>query len=509
MTLSLFYFSLWLIMRGSSFVRPSALHRGFVLIWMFAFGWLVQVGAAVLEDRYHIASLYSTVFLQSGTFVAILISLLEQFALLKKRDFAMQLHDAHHSRDRGGRTAHHPHGGDGEQDEPEGGDDENAPPDSPTETTPLRAGEQGYGSNTQTFADTYRRSVSENVDGPSPPAIGSYQPFESEQTWSGRLPTWTWFLQFLLLAPVPVFLFGNIGLVAMSALRMTGTDGSNAKMPLIAIGVMSILILLPIAPFIHRVTHHVPMFLLCVCTATLIYNLAVFPFDSDHRFKFNFQQKIDLDNGTNEITLTGVEEYVRLVIKDLPFAVGQDINCNEKTVGRPTLRDCIIDGTKIAPDPVPGKRIEDLFTFKTIQSDDKIGKFQLQALDTRLCYVTSSRPVYNFQVEGGGTRDERFGAYPSEGLQNIILWRRKWDTPWNVTLDLINNQRLNTVTDGDATTENADPWKITIACQWSDANEELNLPAFHQIIRYMPTWAIVTKKNTGLVEVRKTFTMEV
>lgn len=35
MTMSLFYFIFWLIVRGASFVRPSALHRGFALGWLF------------------------------------------------------------------------------------------------------------------------------------------------------------------------------------------------------------------------------------------------------------------------------------------------------------------------------------------------------------------------------------------------------------------------------------------------------------------------------------------
>lgn len=184
MTLSLFYFSLWLIMRGSNFVRPTALQRGFVNIWLFALGWGIQVLAAVAEDRMHIAALYSSLFLQSAVFLSTLISLLEQFGLLRKNEFAQQQHDAHHARD-------HPeyrdlaHSGDGEQ----GGadDDSDSLTDEPTERTPLRVGEQGYGANTQpSFADTYRRSVSENT--PNLPDNDSHPPYEFEQSWSGRLP---------------------------------------------------------------------------------------------------------------------------------------------------------------------------------------------------------------------------------------------------------------------------------------------------------------------------------
>lgn len=514
MTLSLFYFSLWLIMRGSSFVRPSALHRGFVLIWLFVFGWIIQVFGAVLEDRMHIAALYSAVFLQSAVFVALLISLLEQFALLKKQDFAMQLHDAHLARDHSSRPIL-PTGGDGEQDGHEGeeGDDHHA--DSATERTPLRAGEPGYGSNNQTsFANTYRRSVSEH---PAPPAtVGSYQPFEFEQAWSGRLPSWTWFLQFLLLAVVPIILFGNLGLVAMSALHMTGTDGGSLLIPLLSVGIMSIFLLLPIAPFIHRVTHHVPMFLLCVFVASLIYNLTAFPFSTNHRFNLRFQQVLDLDNGMNTVALTGVEEYVRHVISTLPVAAGQDVEC-EPTVGR-DLMDCKYDASKLPPKLVPGKDAEELMSFSALEGGNEMfARFQLQAVDTRVCFVQVSKPVYGFSVEGGGSRDPRFGSFPQEGLQSIILWRRDRHRPWNVTLNLNedskrlddNGKNVNTEDESDLNRGSAsEPLEIKVSCSWSDANKKGTIPAFHELVQFMPTWAVVTKKNVGLVEVRKTYKLK-
>ncbi|CAM1502701.1 Fc.00g074770.m01.CDS01 [Cosmosporella sp. VM-42] len=531
MTLSLFYFSFWLIMRGSSFVRPSALHRGFVNIWLFAFGWVVQVFAAVLEDRMGIAALYSAVFLQSAVFLSLLISLLEQFALLGKHEFAMQLHDAHQSRDLPSRTGG-AETGDGEGGEPEDdgqvegvdGEDDARETEAATETTPLRAGESGYGSynHQPSFANTYRQSVAGT---PSKPSIGNYQPYEFEQTWSGRLPTWPWFFQFLLLAPVPLILFGNLGLVAMTALRMTGTDGGSFLVPLLAIGLLSIFLLLPITPFLHRVTHHVPMFLLLVFIGSFIYNLIAFPFSADHRFKFYFQQVVDLDNGTDFVAITGLEEYSRQVINALPIAAGQDVKC--KPSSRTNLMDCHYDASSLPPDLVDGKKFEDLITFQTLDSNvDGTARFQVQALDTRVCYLQTSRPVYGFTVEGGGSRDPRFGSFPREGLKNIQIWRRNRELPWNVTLALNDDGNSlakehhevdtpDTANDGElkprslaessALIRRADPLEITVSCAWSDANDASKIPAFHEVVQYMPSWSTVTKKNVGLVEVRKTY----
>lgn len=81
MMLSLYFTSFWFIMRGADFVRPSALHRGYVFLWMFVIGWAVLVAVTVSEDRFKIATGYLFVFYESAIFLATLISLCELFAL--------------------------------------------------------------------------------------------------------------------------------------------------------------------------------------------------------------------------------------------------------------------------------------------------------------------------------------------------------------------------------------------------------------------------------------------
>lgn len=512
MTLSIFYFAFWLIMRGSSFVRPSALQRGFVNIWLFALGWGFQVVAAVAEDRLQIGALYSFVFLQSAIFLSLLISLLELFGLPAKKDFASQ-YSALEDPDR---ADYHDEitrsGDDGERDASH--DDEDHPAAEPTETTPLRAGEQGYGGNTHTsFADTYRRSVSENVT--ESPVPQSRPPYDHEQSWSGRLPTWTWFIQFLLLAPVPTILIGNLGLIAMSAMHMTGTDGGNLLTPLLALGIASIFLLLPVTPFIHRVTHHVPIFLLLVFIGTFIYNLVAFPFSTNHRFKFYFQQVIDLDHDTNIVTLSGIEDYTRSVIDSIPAAAGQDIDCHP-TFGR-DLVDCMYSASLLPPNPVDDKKLKDLISVAVLNtSDSSIATLRIDALDSRTCYLKTSRPVYGFSVEGGGKRDDRFGGLPPDGLHNIQIWRRDRSRPWRVSLELNDKEssksledaqqlEMRTEAETSAMAVARQPLDVTVSCAYSDANEPTKIPAFYELKQYMPTWAVVTKKTVGLVEVRKTY----
>lgn len=54
----------------------------------------------------------------------------------------------------------------------------------------------------------------------------------------------------------------------------------------------------------------------------------------------------------------------------------------------------------------------------------------------------------------------------------------------------------------------SEPLEIRVSCSWSDANKASTIPAFHELVQFMPTWAVVTKKNVGLVEVRKTYKLK-
>lgn len=516
MAISLFYFVSWLLLRGASFVRPSALQRGFVTIWLFSFGWAVQVLAAVAEDRWHLSSLYAAAFLQSAAFASVLISLLEMTPLTGKRSFANQLHDAHQARDQSNHDSgshqqqserpEHEHSQDNHED-----DEQEA-----TETTPLRTGEQDYGSGDQTtFASTYRQSVSAPT--PSSHTKARTQPYDREQSWSGRLPNWTWFIQFLLLAPVPTILIGNLGLVSTSAMHMTGTDGSSLLNPLLAIGIISIFLLLPLTPFIHRITHHIPLFLLLVFTGTLIYNLVAFPFSVDNRFKFFFVEDIDLDKGTNRVSLLGIEEFIRPVIASLPAASGQDIKCDVDE--KYAISSCSYDASTLPPNLVKDQQLEDLLNVTVPKRHNgSAATIVIDALDTRTCTVGTSRPIFGFTVDGASPRDPRYGSVPNSGFSSFQLWRRSWDRPWNVTIDLVGDTKSlpDVATLVDADTASPDELKprsiaaddsidVTVTCSYSDVNEPDTIPAFHELRRYMPPWSVVTKRKVGLVDVTRTY----
>ncbi|KAG5984064.1 hypothetical protein E4U55_006199 [Claviceps digitariae] len=518
MMISLFYFAAWLILRGASAVRPSALQRGFILIWLFLITWVLSIFAAVAEDRMNLGGVYPLAFLHTFAFGAVFISLLEQFALPRKTDYARQLAETSEGSDADTTGNNSPASGQADDAEETGDEVADA-----TETTPLRAGEEGYGTDEQTttFANTYRRSVSDSNATPVHTKKNGqrYQPYEQEQGWSGHLPSWTWLIQLLLLGPLYVVLLGNLALVQTTSMAMTSADGSSLLVPIMGVAILSIVLLLPLTPFLHRVSHRIALFFLVVFIATLAYNLVAFPFSVTNRFKFFFQQVIDVDEGTNVVSLMGLEDFVRPVISSLPSAAGQQIECLGPTV-RADLKTCRYNAPRLPPDVANGTKLEDVVSVEMSRNADGSSiTVKVDGLNTRTCFLDVSSPFFGFHVAGGAKRDVRFGSLPPNGLKHVQLWRRNWNGPWTVTLEMdgrgyiagsVQGKSMEPGEQGTVNEElklrgvSAEEISVTARCAWSDANRARTIPALHEIQQYMPGWATVTKASVGLVEVKKT-----
>jgi hypothetical protein len=525
--ISLFYFSLWLILRGASAVRPSALQRGYVNIWLFIMGWALLVGVTALEDRFKIASGYFFVFFESALFLSTLITLLELFALPRKTSWGQQVREDHQALDHSEQLiAPTP----SEAVTPAADDTDDVGP--ANETTPLippvpsLGGDNGDSNVRTTFATTYRRSISKIQHQVRKAQDAKDKPIEDEQAWSFALPTWTWIFQFLLIGPFIAILAGEIGLILVDAVNQTGVDGSSLLMPYLIIAFFTILILLPLSPFIHRVTHHIPNLLLVVFVGTLIYNLVAFPFSANNRYKVYFQQTVDLDTGETKSHFHGLEKYVRPIIAELPSSAGQAVDCGPSA--KDGLVNCTYDSSHIGPrigkalpDGVPPQvGYADLVTINATRGDGNTTRFEIDAVNTKACFLHFSRPVSRLDIANASAWDERFGPYPEDGVGLVKMWRRDWNKTWVVDVEWTDPKTVSldtdTVAEGGAedwVMVGSDELKVRktsgiegyVACQWSDANTRGVIPALDEALQYSPTWAGITKYAEGLVEGRKSF----
>ncbi|KAK0635733.1 putative zinc metalloprotease NCU04133 [Bombardia bombarda] len=562
MNISLFYFTFWAIMRGANFARPSALHRGYVNIWLFVIGWAILVAVTVTEDRLRLGAGYPFVFFQSAVFLTTFISLCELFSLPKKTAWGQQVREDHEARDHldhllsmpppinrspspqlpaiprheslGSPRARRSTASTSGPGHDAQNDEEDSDQELPNERTPLVGGGNATGDQIRTtFATTYRRSISALVNGAHKFGDDGDEPFEHEQLWSGRLPSWAWFFQFLLLGPFMIILVGQLGLLLTDAVNQTGADGSNVLLPYLVVFAFTILLFLPLAPFIHRVTHHIPVFLLVVFVATFIYNLAAFPFSAENRYKAYFLQTIDLDTGDNRVCYSGLEEYIRQIVAELPSASGKEISCG--TSRRLGLTSCCYDGSAVPPhlsDELPAgvppeEGYADLVSINITRNAGNSARIEVNATNTKACFVKFKSPISGFEVQGGSGWDDRFGQYPELGVDLIRLWRRDWTTPWVVDIEWKDADKSDAELEQEweKVSNEIDPppsWATSslgdgelkarasgldgfVICMWADANRPGDITALDEGLKYSPPWAALTKTAEGLVEGSKSF----
>lgn len=538
MFLCLGYFAFWCIMRGADAVRPSALHRGYVNIWLFTIGWTILVAVTVFEDRFQISSGYHFVFLHSALFLTTLISVTELFALPDKKTYGQEFRAEHEGREHDQRSvtsenvlAPEPDEFDGnDSDSDENGDADREPP---SVVTPLIGRpRRGNDERRTTFATGYRHSISALAEAATTKSkpVPSASAFGEEQPWSKNLPTWTWLIQFLLLGPFMIILATQTGLMLTDATHQTGTDGSNPLLPYLVVALYSLLLIVPLMPFMHRITHHIPVFLFVIFVATLIYNLVAFPFTAEYRYKAFWQQTIDIDAGTSTIKFGGLEEYIRMIIGELPSAAGRTVQCRESTT-RVGITDCSYDGSHIPPNVAgnivdgipPEKGYAKLVSIKvTPGAEPGQAKLKVDAKNTKSCYLKFAKPIKRFTVAGGNGWDDRFGRIPDNGIKQLTLWRRDWNKVWEVDVEWdadtedaiaqhVDDKDDDHIAISDVPVDELKARKSvagldgTVTCIWSDINTPGTIPALDEAIQYAPTWAVVTKVATGLVEASKSF----
>ncbi|KAI9775249.1 MAG: hypothetical protein M1839_001367 [Geoglossum umbratile] len=512
MILSAWLVLAWSVLRGADDMRPSALHRGYAWLWLFVGSWAVMVWVTVLEDRLRIAGGYFLFFYLAAVFLATTITLVEYFALPTISEYVnhagrdqLRRIDSPSTQRSGSRSAsslvasstqpadesstgsHGPHEGE----EPE-----------PTESTPLFHSERRT-----TFANYSRssRRASGGEDAINEDEHGTdimTDAYGDEQRWSGKLPKWTWLLQFILVAPIVVVLVGQVGLLLSTAMNQTGADGNPVLFVYVAMGLVSILILAPLGPFLHRFTYHIPVFLLSILIGTLIYNLVAFPFSAGNRLKVYFIQAVDLESGINRVSLTGVQPYVRDIINHIPSASGQHVDCSVANRGRPGLTTCAWEGlpprvVRNVPDgahPSLGYRSWLGYNVSRIDGENR-ARFRLHGLNTRACKLVFDKPISDFSVKGASV-DDRFERVPLRGSQEIRLWHRDWEEPWDVEVRW-------PVGEGRASGDEGMDGKVV--CLWSDDNGVGVIPALDEVRKFVPEWVAISKLADGLVEGEKKF----
>lgn len=491
----------WFILRGADFVRPTALHRAHAFGWLFVGSWLALAADTVGENNFHIAGGYFLVVYFASIFLAFFLSYLEFFALPTKEKYVRlvaNINDPSRPVTSGADGADRAESSDRTQraGASDAGD--------PTETTSLLGRKQ-----TQYSGHRGHRSISPYNDEDEDtytPTINGKQAYGEEQGWSAPLPSWLWVVQFLLLGPITIVLVGQLGLFGISAMHQTLADGNSALAVYIFMAIVSILLLVPVSPFLHRFSFRLPTFLFAVLVGTLIHNLLAFPFSSQNQLKVFFLQEIDLTSGSSKVSLAGLDGYVQDIIATLPSAAGQTPEC---TYGfRGNLMKCSWNGPK--PHVVGSVTAASQSQYRTwisvnstrLNTTENEAVFRVVGQNTRSCRLIFDEPIGDFDVDGAAPQDKRMVKVPDNGAKELRLWSRTWEKPWTVH---VRAQKETGRGRKDAGPPERKDLQGKAVCIWSDANVEGTIPALDEVKKYMPVWATVTKAGDGLVEGFKRF----
>ncbi|KAJ5996728.1 hypothetical protein N7522_008388 [Penicillium canescens] len=505
MMISAWFFLAWFVSRVADFARPSAFHRVYTWTWMFVLTWSMMVVATVYEHEEGLAGGYFIFFYFAGTFLATWISYLELFALPPKSEYVGQfIQGSRRPSSRGSRLG-------ASVDENEDDDAE----EEPTESTSLLHGDHRttFANYVHVAGDHTSHELDDEEEDKDPNVYGH------EQSWSGRMPRWTWLLQLLLTVPVILMLIVPLALLITAALNQTGQDGSPQLIVYIFIASLTSLLFAPTLPVIHRYTYHIPIFMLFVFFGTLIYNLVAFPFADSNRLKLFFLQEVDLDNGISTASLTGMPPYVRDVTYGLPSAAGQDETCEWIYRGKNHVQRCSWDAP--IPHVIPNAEAVSIdhentntllkatelssdwisFSISQPQPNSPSARFEVSGHNTRACRINmDGNFIKNFSVEGSSAPDRRFLNPSRDGLNRIQLWSRTWDNKWTVDINFTEHDSTETDAAVDET-----PITGRITCLWSDNNQIGLIPALDEVRQFSPAWVAVTKFSDGLIEGSRAF----
>lgn len=229
--------------------------------------------------------------------------------------------------------------------------------------------------------------------------------------------------------------------------------------------------------------------------------------------KFSFTQTIDLDSGANNVTLVGLDGYLQEIIGELPSSTGKAVDCDvlDSDPLSASLRRCSWQG--LSPNVLANYRPDssslsaapysnhthnpyaswldyNITTPSTINTTNHTATFHLRGTNTKACRLLFNNPVSHISVADTTTTSP--SSSDSGGSTQLRLFSRTWDKRFSVTVSWPEDQQ-------------ARGQRGKVECLWSDANTRGVIPAWDEVRRFAPVWAVGVKGGDGLVEGWKGF----
>ena len=302
------------------------------------------------------------------------------------------------------------------------------------------------------------------------------------------------------------------------------------------IALLAPVLVLPLSPFTSKL-HRGPalsLFVLLLFILSILYTWMTFPFSSAAPLRVFFQQRVEIDlgldilqsdgNGMASVThsspkiitsLAGHPLYLpnSAIISNLPSA--QSVNCDMHPT-RSGLTLCEWDsGTGMRPvvgnwDGWNSDNATEYFDASVTRTGPSSARIMVKGRNTRSCRVYfDNQPIFEYVVRSSDGVGEKKGMQlgyevGKRGVKELILWSRTWDREFVVDVKWGNDStRL---------------LQGRIGCEWAEYESAAidhgsgggasgKIPAFEEVLMYLPEWAVSSKEDDGLVEVLAPFSV--
>ena len=332
-----------------------------------------------------------------------------------------------------------------------------------------------------------------------------------------------WILQMLILVPFPVILMVQIAIMMLYSMNQTLTDGIPPSSVYVPISILSLLMILPIAPFSMAIHRSLTVLVLIVFIASTAYTWTAFPFNHLDPLKVYFSQNVDLaaSGVTMATSLLGPSGWLsQKVIPELPSAHGRNVSC-ESAGDKIGLDVCTwqvdADG-KYAPHPgfaTLGDAIEAepwvSWTATRIEAPESViqagARFAVKGVNTRSCTLYfDNRKLTSVSVNG----EKTITMAAEENIREVRVWSRDFGAESEVVVGWAESD--------DYATENKDELEAVtgrVECQWDEYSSGTvgggdsggRIPALEEVLEFLPEWAAVTKRWPGLVRASTLFSI--
>ena len=250
-----------------------------------------------------------------------------------------------------------------------------------------------------------------------------------------------------------------------------------------------------------------------------------FLFSSAAPLKVFFQQRVEIDLGLRSdgngmasdvlsspkmiTSLTGHPLYLpnSAIISNLPSA--QAVKCDIDPRRKGLMRCEWDSGTGMRPVPGNNDNSTEYFDASVSRIGPSSARIKVKGRNTRSCRVyfdnqsISEYVVRSSDGVGGRKGMQRGYEVGKGGIKELILWSRTWDREFVVDVKWGDD---NTGLQG------------RIGCEWAEYESAAidhgsggrvsgKIPAFEEVLRFLPEWAVSSKQDDGLVEVLAPFSV--